>query len=57
MDNSNELDKSIIEPETVNLYVVKTFQNWELCEAFLCKWAKKQGFRIIKDRVYHEEDV
>ncbi|CAG8502816.1 16316_t:CDS:2 [Cetraspora pellucida] len=49
------IEPETIKPETVNLSVGKTFQNWELCEAFLCEWAKKQGFRIIKDRVYREE--
>ncbi|CAG8436695.1 8783_t:CDS:2 [Scutellospora calospora] len=44
------LNKSTAETETVTLYEGKTFSNWKPYEAFLSEWAKKQGFRMIKDR-------
>ncbi|CAG8572691.1 12631_t:CDS:2, partial [Cetraspora pellucida] len=44
--------------ECITLEVRRTtFSTWDSCELFLKKWAKKQGFRIVKDRVHHEEDI
>ncbi|CAG8437245.1 9856_t:CDS:1 [Scutellospora calospora] len=51
------LNKSTAETETATLYGGKTFSNWESCEAFLSEWAKKQGFRMIKDRVFREKNI
>ncbi|CAG8777506.1 12533_t:CDS:1, partial [Cetraspora pellucida] len=30
---------------------------WDCCESFLKEWAKKQGFRVIKDQVHQEEGI
>ena len=43
------------ELESITLYEGKKFSTWEICESFLDVWAKKQGFRIIKDRVLRED--
>ncbi|RIA98339.1 hypothetical protein C1645_870788 [Glomus cerebriforme] len=39
------------------LYSGKKFKLWEDCEIFINKWAKLQGFQIIRDRVTHEGDI
>ncbi|CAG8511943.1 7603_t:CDS:2 [Scutellospora calospora] len=46
-----------VDSEITTLYTEKIFSNWEQCETFLNAWAKKQGFQIIKNYVYHIEDV
>ncbi|CAG8667944.1 2359_t:CDS:2, partial [Ambispora gerdemannii] len=46
-----------VEIELITLDVGRTFSTWDSCELFLKEWAKKQGFRIVKDRVYREEGV
>ncbi|CAG8568033.1 12745_t:CDS:2 [Racocetra fulgida] len=45
------------ENETTTLYSGKRFLIWKVCENFLKKWAKKQVFHIIKDRVSHEDNI
>ena len=39
------------------MYSGKTFTSWEECEHFLNKWAKDQGFHVIKDHVTHESGI
>ena len=40
-----------------SLYSRKTFTSWEECEHFLNKWAKDQGFHVIKDCVTRESGI
>ncbi|CAB4414213.1 unnamed protein product [Rhizophagus irregularis] len=56
-DNCN--DKAILsnEDEHVLLYTGKRFELWDDCEDFVSAWAKRQGFRIIKDRVVRDGGV
>ncbi|CAG8738773.1 10644_t:CDS:2, partial [Funneliformis caledonium] len=57
-NNSNRMDGEVDSPtelESITLYEGKKFSTWEICESFLDVWAKKQDFRIIKDRVLRED--
>ncbi|CAG8734206.1 10950_t:CDS:2, partial [Funneliformis caledonium] len=56
-NNSNQMDGEVDSPtelESITLYEGKKFFTWEICESFLDVWAKKQGFRIIKDWMLRE---
>ena len=33
------------------------FSSWKACETFINKWAKEQGFYLVKDRVFRENGV
>lgn len=35
----------------------KRFPTWDTCETFISKWAKYQGFRIIKGRIQRDDDA
>jgi hypothetical protein len=47
--NSIEINENI--QETTSLFSGKKFPLWEVCETFINKWAKRQGFCIVKDCV------
>ncbi|CAG8486801.1 10775_t:CDS:2 [Funneliformis caledonium] len=45
------------ENELASLFSRKKFTSWEACETFINKWAKVQGFHIVKDQVVRENGV
>ncbi|CAG8818925.1 5716_t:CDS:1, partial [Dentiscutata erythropus] len=49
-EDNSQINQSYTKTETATLYTGKKFSNWELCKAFLNKWAKKQGFHLIKNK-------
>ncbi|CAG8626642.1 13925_t:CDS:2 [Gigaspora rosea] len=67
--NINYIEANIEEPNYVDinyteanveensLYEGKKFSSWIICDSFLDKWSKSRGFKIIKDRVFKDDNI
>ncbi|RIA91857.1 hypothetical protein C1645_821497 [Glomus cerebriforme] len=57
--NCNDAYKTILSNENEHslLYLGKKFKLWKDCKIFISKWAKLQGFQVIRDHVTREGDI
>ncbi|CAG8739279.1 34464_t:CDS:2, partial [Gigaspora margarita] len=69
MDHIDYIEANIEKPNYVDinyteanmegnsLYEGIKFSSWIICDSFLDKWSKSRGFKIIKDRVFKDDNI